>query len=540
MATERLRANAARVVRDTGRSFRAAVTLMEGTTGEVLALASFPARVDDLPERERRSPDQQKLTEINQNFVALPIGSTAKVPFALSILDWSPRLASLEIETRRSYRSLLGFDLGGDYKDDHIGSGERIGFRAFLERSSNRYAAMLMLLGTLDPNANLADADPRAKALARDPFWVDGTPYDLAPASPAFHDARWGPYGATIKPDSRMVDRGWSTNFTRIFADHANPELKGGSASFWEGASFAASPSMASVLPEPLDLGFDNVDFIGSDYVMSILGGNRSRWPTIKLAEAYSRIVSGRMVSAHVLPLLDSRLPKRIRMLEDHKDTARQAVLDGMRHVILGEHGTAGRLAGYWPGAELPGQDGSVTLLYAKTGTPNIIRRPITPMDAFSTAPQCALYRNGTTGQLSFAGSSPASAHEWRAAISAAPEQCASLRALDAENLQQIASQLYFINRSRLRDQVVAGPDGIVKWLPDAAQDEKEFGKTLVLVAARYARRGARLPCGVRTIAINFQSRSAAAAQPALLFAGDLIRTPAVARWLASPCAATR
>jgi hypothetical protein len=92
---------------------------------------------------------------------------------------------------------------------------------------------------------------------------------------------------------------------------------------------------------------------------MAVLGGSRSTWSAIKMAEVYSRIVTGRQVRARFTPTASpppADLPMR-------NPQTRATVLDGLSRVV--RSGTAA-----WLGREFAGMGyGPDVALLGKTGT---------------------------------------------------------------------------------------------------------------------------------------------------------------------------
>ena len=88
-------------------AFRAAVTVMDVASGDLLALASFP-QPEDLPQGPDASPAARRLLR-NHNLARLPIGSVAKVPFAAAILDAAPVLKQSLKDFTRDFEQELRF-----------------------------------------------------------------------------------------------------------------------------------------------------------------------------------------------------------------------------------------------------------------------------------------------------------------------------------------------------------------------------------------------------------------------------------------------
>jgi hypothetical protein len=130
-------------------SFRAAATVLDAQTGNILALGTTGGPA------------------LNQNFVRLPIGSAAKIPFTAAILNWRPDLATLQIvgAMAPTFSSLLGIDLCSPascdpalrakraFHEEAVGLGH-VDFCTFIEHSSNKFGTSLLLLASApDPAA---------------------------------------------------------------------------------------------------------------------------------------------------------------------------------------------------------------------------------------------------------------------------------------------------------------------------------------------------------------------------------------------------
>jgi hypothetical protein len=133
-----------------GTPFRAAVTVMDTRTGELLALASYPT-AEDLGEWQEGSAARERLLR-NHNFSRLPIGSVAKVFLAGAILQEAPSLASLRIRgyDEKEIDQILGIELDPVMEDHPIPDGGDgwLDFDEFVEKSSNKYASVLLTLAT--------------------------------------------------------------------------------------------------------------------------------------------------------------------------------------------------------------------------------------------------------------------------------------------------------------------------------------------------------------------------------------------------------
>lgn len=193
----RLAAEAERL-RAGGLPFAAALTVMDGKSGALLALASWPdeAAVAAAPEL---GPAARRRLSRNQNLVRHPIGSAGKPFLFAAVAQAHPFLLDLELdphageeERRELFHCELpsGYQVGGAAGAD----GGRIGFARALEISSNRYTVELATLalaaregvprGFAGP---LAEAVPPAPGVlwprpgASSGVWIGGRRLDHAP-----------------------------------------------------------------------------------------------------------------------------------------------------------------------------------------------------------------------------------------------------------------------------------------------------------------------------------------------------------------------
>ena len=347
-------------------SFRAAAILVDGLSGEVAAMPTFPLVAAHLVQNERSNSSRLAWLSQNQNLVPLPVGSAAKVPFATAIVQAHPDLLTLKVwRTGGGFTHLLGRPLtaNGFFLKDTV-SGE-VDFNRFIKDSSNYYALLLMRLAA--PLNPLAQNEPMLAAADR--YEINGRIRARAPALPGPGQgwaASWSPllWKIACVPPYRSGPGalgGWWTDGAgtcpRYYLDAASvsdPELLG---------------SVAHNTPR---LELENVDPQNSfaDYYMSIVGQNRSTWTTAALVQAYGRIITDRPVQLRfnrnsVFSGQDPDQKERLRLLPE----VWQAVSGGMRSVA--SEGTGRRLS-----RDL-GERFSGVSVFAKTGTATLdYRRP--------------------------------------------------------------------------------------------------------------------------------------------------------------------
>lgn len=397
--------------------FRAAVTVMDATSGELLALASYPTE-KDLETWEEGTAAKERLLR-NHNFSRLPIGSVAKVMLAAAILEETPALADLKI---REYPGgkidrLLDIDLDPPMEDHSIPSGDGwIDFEEFVEKSSNKYAATLLTLatgtegGTLRPP--LADPDVPEELPVQEQFQIGGQGWELRPnlRLPVVRNTRrpkpgepppapaacgrittleFAPYAARLRQIfgleiSRKTVRMESGRLPRRVPGEGDDLLD---TSIWlpvlehlYGGRDAIPPdhSFYSASPERENLAYNLMDSYRQQYLSVVLGGGSSTWTMPRVCEIFSRLVTGRQVEANLVRRI--RLwdgtdiePSRNRNLPplDMKPGVRRRLVDAMT-LVAGPGGTASALRPTL--AEIDRrleQKGKALGFFSKTGSPN-------------------------------------------------------------------------------------------------------------------------------------------------------------------------
>ena len=526
-------------------SFRSAAVLMDGLTGEVAALPSFPVATDQLHPSQRGSAVHRKMLERNSNFVRMVAGSAAKPPMAMAILNSFPLLADLRVSATTPFRTLLGVDLGVPIPDH--GSGV-FDFRSFLSQSSNKYAAMLMLLGLSDAQSirgNVCDGP------SNETFWIGEAARNCRPRMRFMEGAQPGPNGMRALRAGQPAGQGWSNNLYTLFCISPNgpderpavpsPGCAGDNGlqrAIWRSAQFSRPRLLAAVSPDREGFGLNVVDSLYEDYVMTILGGNRGRWTTIGLAQAYARILTGRAIAARLTPVgteASEEEPGQVALEINRGAQAR--VVDGLKAVV--SEGTARALAM----AGFPATVGNDEIrMFAKTGTPNVAflgedeRRLL---QDFASA-GCGLRLvnrtrpNGPPRAELAVGDNPSLPV---AQAIGAREECRSRFGPSANRLAELIRAL---NSSPSLRQVRADASGRVLEIPPQVQLGEGTGHLLVLMVGRY-RPGTpdTQPCSLRTVAINFQARTGENRVPAIGYAISLLRNELTRGWfMGTPCGA--
>lgn len=512
-----------------GDAFKGAVTVMDTTTGQVLAVASYPLREADLSPAQRRTRRGQGLLAQNHNFERLPIGSMAKAPFALSIIDADPGLATLKLAggSDARFRTVLGMDLGKGGFDNHaLGLTD---FPTFLERSNNRYALALMMLAWRDPGG----AEAAVHRQSGEPWSLEGRARTDAPPLPVYGDAAApGPFGWTLQPPP---GRGpvWPTRLAAIF-DVGAAKTSGCryDVAVWRGLAGPApdcNSALASASPEREQLGFDSVASIRNDYLMSILGGGRSTWSAVKVAEVYSRIVTGRRVQARLTRVAPGA-PQAPPLPLAHPQS-RDLVLEGLRRVV--RTGTAG-----WLGREFAGMGyGPEVELFGKTGTMKVAGEA--PSDPAAVTlrqlarADCGLRWDARAGVLKFAAKAPRSQAEAARQVLALKETRCRVRIQDDAALAaQVAAEMarYACGfRGCQPTDFAPLPDGRVMAIAERPTEPPLLdGHAIAVVAIRNI--PGQPPRGL-TVVVNLQDKRQAES-PALAVAAAILRSPAAKAWI--------
>lgn len=444
-----LSVHARRIMNDlaAGDPFAASVTVMDGKTGEVLAAASFPGQ-GDLEGVSGLSEDEERRLLVNHNFKRHPIGSVGKPFFYAAAATRHPFLLDLTVEPHgpvlrqdggEGEREVLQFFIGRDYKLwPHTDA--PIDMRSAVERSCNKFTIELATLALAAPR-DLQErtlAQPLSEVFARqaDVGWPrPGT----MPAGPQIAGQLVDfpiSLGIYMKDDGRPVppreltsaavapgtlDRIDEAPFIEAFGDLTGVRTYGGGdapalpekanetitqsamvtlnydlrpwakllATIAEGQdeerSWKVRAALQGVSPERVNLSMNQVTDFRTELTSLLLGGATSQWTNVQLAEALSRIVTGRQIEATMVRAVRPRTNKNAEepaaapppapLLSEQSvsSEARATVLEGMKRVILGTHGTAMPMSARVRELEqrFPGFRVAV---FSKTGSPTVQR----------------------------------------------------------------------------------------------------------------------------------------------------------------------
>lgn len=342
-------------------SFRVAALLMDGLTGEVVAMPTFPTQRKHLYPGDEESELRLRWLTTNSNLVRLPVGSTAKVPFAAAIAMTHPDL----IEGTRPCPSDIS-RVGDIQLKKGRGApielarnctpGAPIDVETHITRSTNGYA--LYLLNRAETRrADSADWRERLHQLTC-----------------AIPDKRGDPVR------DQGVDQGWRNRDVAC----AKP--------LWV-APDGAVRGKRQPAPPSTYLQLDEVENEYTDRYLAILGNGRSVWTSVGLAQAYARVISGRMVAARLSAIVPDKRANWIADTPMFTDLPgdNPASLEAWRRILAGMHGAAGWSHRRGEGSAVPVSPGTAKALrapvetylgegvyaMAKTGTPEIVRARI-------------------------------------------------------------------------------------------------------------------------------------------------------------------
>ncbi|MDO8608852.1 MAG: hypothetical protein Q7R40_20155 [Phaeospirillum sp.] len=401
-------------------STRAAVTVMDATSGEILALASYPTKADL---HGVDSVDQARLLR-NHNFSALPIGSAAKPLFAAAIFA-DPRyshLQSLEVKgasprqadstcKSREFDSVLGINIYKICDLSRMGHQQWIDFDTFIETSSNKYAAALLTLAAEDPAGSETPSVPLAPV---DQYRIGKTTYTQLRTKLRFPVAANGSVGQS----TTLTNIPLAVQLKALYDIEVTPPSSAPEQSkvqpaprYWDGAEgndlldtglwrdwirhmygnsqIPENHPFLHVAPDRVRIPFRLVKDYRGEYLPLILGGGFSRWTTLQVAEAYSRLATGKKISKRLVYGFDGRRLPEVELAPlPIPQAVRQKVLNAM---TLVEHSNpSSKWLRYNPETKKTGPLSDIRselhgknlglVVFSKTGSPEIGLSKPTPL----------------------------------------------------------------------------------------------------------------------------------------------------------------
>jgi cell division protein FtsI/penicillin-binding protein 2 len=411
-----------------GQPFPAGITIMDGKSGEILAMTTYPWP-DDLSDTVPGIDAQERRNLLrNQNLVRHPIGSAFKPFLYAAITQTFPSLGTLKINAHRTdtdFKQLLQCRLENGYQV--IGISQPVDLPTALARSSNRFTAELATLALAPKSAeqeyrniqDLLPPDPDYKAwptptspsgisvLGQELRYapnlreridlgerIDGRPPSCNTLKPQFEQVKFSSALEDItgadaylgKAPQGLPEKGGNDIFYESYQTH-NYDLsawrsliKHLSQGLNEDNLWTVRSDFKGVSPESVNLAFNQIHRLRQDYITLILGGGNCIWTNIQLAEAMSRLVTDKPLEATLVSVvLDKNgqpvktdtaqsSPVSSRLL---RPEVRKAVLTGITRVVTdpggpagGLRSTLGQLRKQYPKDHL--------WLFSKTGTPTL------------------------------------------------------------------------------------------------------------------------------------------------------------------------
>ncbi|MCU1266657.1 MAG: cell cycle protein [Acidobacteria bacterium] len=355
-----------------GLTPRLAVTAMNPQTGEVLALASWPA-FDPNPQpadQEKsnprsytsllasRSPESRRYL-LNHNLTRHVIGSATKPFIASAAACAFPQVLTLVVDDNAGqYNQVLGIPTTPDW----LGGARGItGWNRFFSESNNLFAVTTGFLGLSN------SSDSRLRFLNHTVplrYQIDG---QFRTLQPDFTDVFDSKTGEALKIENSLLASRLNGLFDiQVSGPDAEPMIE-----VWQDAQKKSllpvqSSGLSFISPESTNLALNNVR-TARGFVGVCLGGNTNLWSNVKTAEAFSRLVTGRRVQATMVrPESTPQFDK----LDNAFDVVRPALLDALEGVAR----PGGTAAALFPAISAINsgsltQNGERFAVFAKTGT---------------------------------------------------------------------------------------------------------------------------------------------------------------------------
>ena len=352
---------------------RVAFTVLHGTTGEVLAMSSWPppAASDRWTSRtvshggrtwvEHQPPYSWLATTaprplasrhaVDHNFAAIEMGSAAKPFWATAALTVHPQLDDLlwvrngecdrVVEDRCYERRMFGVEIGRGWQVSRLA--RWVDFGTYLAASDNRYHTRLGMLGLARESAGGIADDGRGRSRSgRESLSARPVAWDRYPALPdGTGHTRDKPQAIANLHRQPLADRMRDLFGVRTGEPPAEGALRGHHLSFWSGhesddlrTSEALEP-LAAVSPEAVDLRLHRITRT-RDFIAVLLGGATSRWSNIGAAAAFSTWAMQRPVVPHAVAGVEAAtpLPSRAAAFDAGAAAAAEKLRAGLQRVL--------------------------------------------------------------------------------------------------------------------------------------------------------------------------------------------------------------
>ena len=327
----------------------ASITVMDCFTGELIALATYPTynpnTVNPRREAERLLPKERierrlnEYQQFNGNLIPHVTASAAKPLLAVTALSSNPNLRNLRIlhngepETDQVFQIKFAKSVETTLR----GGRHEMDFNRYLRHSDNLYNFMLNTLALQDHVSRDTDS-PR---LSKHAFTLSNSrPTYTAPDLSSSFDTNWQLRGIQSTP--------WARNFGRIFDFQYETSVQPDSAfkgALWRYTApvfIPRSRGNRDIMQEYENSSVNSFTSFRGDW-LSFLLGSTFRLNNIQIAEAFSRIVTGKEIKATLIRNKDtnptwqsafSYVYEEEPLWRDFFNSARAAVMKGCKDII--------------------------------------------------------------------------------------------------------------------------------------------------------------------------------------------------------------
>lgn len=315
----------------------ASALIMDAHSGEVLAMPSCPGEPE--VDEYRQLPRRLRFRYLrNQNLVAHPVGSALKPFWAAAVATAFPGMLDLEIPEHPEGEVEDVFQCPLPVVYGSIGHGEWEGVETFIRTSCNRYmvemATVALLAGDAVGNCGgegVAMAECLVDRAAREAGAGEGRPVRFCDQVVNLVLDEGLPFTGETCGDLRLVDADFAPGLplegltgAAAYRERApagtgpvdlDEAYRAGRyrLDLWrdpiealQAAGDTAHPTItalrfSAVSPQVTNLALNTVEELRTDWVNLLLGGENSRWSNFQLAEAMSRLMTGRGVRGRLV-----------------------------------------------------------------------------------------------------------------------------------------------------------------------------------------------------------------------------------------------